>query len=123
MGSPNFARIKAQVLDICARIPDGSLSTFAAIGDELAVPAGTSPTCSRPSTSATRPRAVASRDRRGRWHRGRRGRGATTGAARRRRRRAAQGTRRDLDARFVHVALDADHRRWPSTPLERSPAG
>jgi hypothetical protein len=27
----------------------------------------------------------------------------------------------DLDARFVHVALDAEHRLHPDTPLDRDP--
>jgi hypothetical protein len=66
------------------------------------------------------------------WHRVIAEDGGTGGGAAGERRRARladdgvvvhEGRVADLDARFVHVALDADHRRWPSTPLERSPAG
>lgn len=39
MGSPHFARISAQVSDVAARIPVGRVTSFAAVGAELDVPA------------------------------------------------------------------------------------
>lgn len=38
-GSPNFARIDAQVRDILERVPPGRVTTYAAVGEELDVPA------------------------------------------------------------------------------------
>jgi methylated-DNA-protein-cysteine methyltransferase related protein len=122
-GSPNVARIRAQVLDVCARIPAGALTTYAAIGDELAIPAR-----HVAYVLATLPDAEADAVP---WHRvvaedgglGRGPRASAKGA-----RLAAEGVAvrggrvADLDARFVRLALDATHRADPATPLGRSPA-
>lgn len=115
--SASYARIRTQVLDICARIPEGRLTTYAAIGDELEVPARHVAYILASLGDADRD-AVA-------WHRVL----AEDGSLVRRRadehaaRLRAEGLApEDLDRRFVHVPLDAEHRADPATPLERAPA-
>jgi methylated-DNA-protein-cysteine methyltransferase-like protein len=120
--SANFARIKAQVLDIVARVPEGRLTTYAAVGDELAVPARH---VAYILASLAEDDAAAVP-----WHRvvaedG--GLGTGRRLPERRDRLTVEGfllrgdTVVDLDARFVHVALDAEHRLHPDTPLDREP--
>ncbi len=114
--SSNYARIKAQVLDICARIPEGRLTTYAAIGDELDVPARHVAYILASLGEAERATVP--------WHRVL----AEDGSLVRRRhdehaaRLADEGVDPgELDERFVRVLLDAEHRSDPATPLERTP--
>lgn len=114
-GSPHYRRIRAQVLDVIERIPTGAVTTFAAIGDELAVP-------------ARHVASILAREDDGPWHRvlpesgrpgGRRGelqleRLAADGVP-------LDGDRVDLARSFVHVLLDEEHRTHAATPLARAP--
>ncbi len=116
--SPNYARIAAQVFDITSRIQAGRLTTYAAIGDELEVPAR------HVAYILARMDDVP-------WHRVVREDGGLTGARQQeqRTRLEHEGVRvtrhrvDDLGERFVQLRLDAEHRADPSTPLGRSPRG
>ena len=122
--SANFARISAQVLDVVARIPRGSVTTFAAIGDELEVPARHVAYVLATLDDDVR-EAVP-------WHRvvaedGGLGSRAALAEARAARLEAegvpvTGGKVEDLTARFVHVLLDEEHRADRATPLARRPA-
>ncbi|HSK26488.1 MAG TPA: MGMT family protein [Jiangellales bacterium] len=121
MGSPAFARIRAQVLDVTARVPRGRVTTYAAVGDELeVVPRHVAYLLSMQSddeVAALPWHRVVSVD--GRLARGERG---EEQAARLRAEGVPVVGRRvsPLAEYVVRVPLDEQHRAHPSTPLERS---
>jgi methylated-DNA-protein-cysteine methyltransferase related protein len=122
MGSPAFARIKLQVLDILARVDEGRLTTFAAVAAELDVPARHVAYVLATLTDQERTEVP--------WHRAlaQHHRPARTPIGRRQRvLLAAEGVGFDASGavvpgdRFVVVRLDEQHRAHRETPLSRRP--
>ena len=114
--SPHYARIRAQVHDIVERIPVGRLTTYAAIGDELAVPARHVASILARTDAVPWQRVVAEDGalaaRRRDEHRARL---EAEGVA------VSGGRVRGLDQRLVAVVLDETHRAHADTPLGRAP--